>query len=181
MESILQAGGLPIGLAGGGVMDLINLPLLFTSAVGFGILFFALKKFLWGPVLGVIDERTRSIEQAFQEVDDARADVTKMRDDYESRLAQVNSEAQARLQEAVEKGQQIAAEIRQAAEEQREKLLARTQEDIAREKEKALAELRKEAVGLSFSIAQKVLREDLDRAHHDRVVAGFIDDLKRMN
>jgi F-type H+-transporting ATPase subunit b len=85
------------------------------------------------------------------------------------------------VQEAVETGQRLAAEIRTAAEEQREKLLVKTQEDIQREKDKALADLREQAVGLSFEIAQRVLREGLDKAQHDRLVQRFVDDLKRVN
>jgi F-type H+-transporting ATPase subunit b len=165
----------------GEVLSLINLPLLLSSLIGFLVLFFVLKKFLWKPVLDVIDERRASIEQAFQEVDDARADVAKMKADYEAQLGRINAEAQARLQEAVERGQQVAAEIRAAAEDSREKLLQRTQDDIAREKDKALAEIRNTAIDLSFTIARRVMREGLERDEHDRLVAGFIDELKGLN
>jgi len=161
--------------------DLINLPLLISSLLGFLFFAWVLKKFLWGPVLGVIDERRDSIEQAFREVDQAKADVAQMKSDYEAQIASIAAASQARVQEAVETGQRLAAEIRTAAEDQREKLLRKTQEDIQREKEKALAQLREQAVGLSFEIAQRVLREGLDQAQHDRLVQRFVDDLKRVN
>ena len=162
------------------VSQLINLPLLLSSAIGFGIMFWVLHKFLWKPVLGIIDERRASIEAAFAEVDQARADVAQLKDDYEAKLKQINAEAQAKLQEAIDRGNQAAAELRAAAEENREKLLLKTQEDIAREREKAIAELRNQAVELSFAIAQKVTREGLDRTRHDQLVATFIDELKEL-
>ena len=148
--------------------DLINVPLLVSSLLGF--LFFAwlLTKFLWKPVLGIIDERRESIEQAFREVDQAKADVAQMKADYEAQMASIAASSQAKLQEAVESGQRLAAEIRATAEDQREK-------------DKALAELREQAVGLSFEIAQRVLREGLDQAQHDRLVQRFVDDLKAVN
>ena len=163
------------------IANLINLPLLISSLVGFLVLYFVLKKFLWTSVLGVIDERRESIEAAFQEVDDAKAEIERLKGEYEQKLAGISAEAQAKLQEAVERGQQVAAEIRQAAEEARERTLAKTQEDIAREKDKALAELRNATIDLSFTIAQRVMREDLDRERHDRLVKSFIDDLKGLN
>jgi F-type H+-transporting ATPase subunit b len=163
------------------IANLINLPLLISSAIGFAVLFFVLKKFMWKPVLDIIDERRESIEAAFQEVDDAKADIERMQAEYEQKLAGINAEAQAKLQEAVERGQQVAAEIRQAAEEARDKILAKSQEDIAREKDKALAELRNAAIDLSFSISERVMREDLDRERHDRMVRSFIDELKGLN
>jgi F-type H+-transporting ATPase subunit b len=168
-------------LQGGGETPLINLPLLVSSLLGFLILFFVLKATLFKPVLSVIDERRDSIEQAFREVDQARADVARMKSEYEAEMATIAATSQAKLQEAVETGQRLAAEIRTSAEDQREKLLRKTQEDIGREKDKALAELREQAVGLSFEIAQRVLREGLDQAQHDRLVSRFVDDLKRLN
>lgn len=165
----------------GAFLSQINGPLLLSSLIGFAIFFYVLQRFLWKPVLGVIDERRDSIEQAFREVDEARADVARMKSDYEAQMQGIAATSQAKVQEAVETGQRLAAEIRAAAEDQREKLLRKTQEDILREKDKALAELREQAVGLSFEIAQRVLREGLDQAQHDRLVQRFVDDLKRVN
>jgi len=162
------------------IASLINLPVLIASAIGFIVLWWVLAKFLWRPTLKIIDERRESIEQAFQEVDDARDDVVRLKAEYEEHLAQINAEAQQKLQEAVAKGQQIAAEMRSEAEAQREKLIAKTQEDIGREKDKALAELRNAAIDLSFQITRRVLKEDLDRSRHDRLVASFIDELKEL-
>ena len=84
------------------------------------------------------------------------------------------------MQEAIDRGQQVAAEIRTAAEDTREKLLARTQEDIEREKSKALAEIRDTAIDLSFSISEKVMREGIDRDQHDRLVSSFIGELREL-
>jgi F-type H+-transporting ATPase subunit b len=168
----------PLSLA---QLEMLDWKILVSSAIGFLILLFVLKRFLFGPVLGVIDERRTSIEAAFQEVDDARTQVAAMRAELEARLAQINSESQARMQEAVDRGQQIANEIRQASEEQREKLLQRTQEDIERETAKALAELRNAAVDISYDMTRRVLRDNVDKAAHEKLVAGFVDDLKRLN
>jgi F-type H+-transporting ATPase subunit b len=164
-----------------GFLQQLSAPVVLSSLLGFLFFAWVLKKFLWGPVLGVIDERRDSIEQAFREVDEARADVARMKSEYESQMATIAATSQAELQKALDTGQRLAAEIRSAAEEQREKLLRKTQEDIEREKLKALAELRQEAVGLSFEIAQRALREGLDQAQHERLVQRFVDDLKRVN
>jgi F-type H+-transporting ATPase subunit b len=163
------------------IAQLVNLPLLISSLIGFLVLFFVLKKFLWKPVLDIIDERRESIEAAFQEVDDARAEIEKLKLDYEQKLAGISAEAQVKLQEAIERGQQLAAEIRQSAEDSREKMIQRTQDEIGREKDKAMAELRNAAIELSFDISQRVLREDLDQERHDRLVRGFIDEMQHID
>ncbi|MCB1218589.1 F0F1 ATP synthase subunit B [bacterium] len=161
--------------------NLINWPTFIASLLGFLVLMGVLKKPLWTAVPAIIDERRDSIEGAFAEIEAARAQLASQQAEYEKRMAEVNAEAQARMQEAIDKGQAVAAEIRASAEDQREKLLARTQEDIQREKEKALAELNNAAIDLSFRIAQRVMKEDLDRDRHDRLVSGFIHEMKELN
>ncbi|MEZ5337664.1 MAG: F0F1 ATP synthase subunit B [bacterium] len=161
--------------------NLINWPTFIASLAGFLVLMGVLKKPLWTAVPAIIDERRDSIEGAFAEIEAARAQLASQQAEYEKRMAEVNAEAQARMQEAIDKGQAVAAEIRASAEDQREKLLARTQEDIQREKEKALAELNNAAIDLSFRIAQRVMKEDLDRDRHDRLVSGFIHEMKELN
>lgn len=145
------------------------------------ILLAVLKKPLWTSVAQVIDTRRSSIEDAFDEIDRARTELASQQASYEKRMAEINSDAQAKMQEALEKGQAAAAEIKANAEDSREKLLARTQEDIVREKEKALAELNSVAIDLSFRIAQRVMKDDLDKDRHDKLVAGFIHELRELN
>lgn len=161
--------------------DLINPALLVSSFVGFIIFWMVCAKYFFPPVFKMIDERRESIEAAFQEVDDAKAEVARLKAEYEANLAKINAEAQAKLQEAVTQGQALAAQLKAEAEQQREKLLARTQEDIQREKEKALAELRNEAIDLSFAMASKVLKGGIDRPLHDKLVSDFVKDLQELN
>jgi F-type H+-transporting ATPase subunit b len=176
----IQLAGSPLALAGG-LAELINLPVLLSSLVGFLVLLWVMVKFMWGPVIAAIDERRDSIEQAFAEVDKAKAEVARMKTDYEAHLAQIQAEAQAKIQEALDRGKELGEQVKRDAEEQREKLLAKTREDIVIEKQKALAELREAAVGLSFDISERVLKGGLDRSQHDKLVAGFVDELKRLN
>lgn len=163
------------------IAQLVNLPLLISSLIGFLVLFFVLKKFLWKPVLQIIDERRESIEAAFQEVDDARAEIEKLKLDYEQKLSGIHAEAQVKLQEAIERGQLLAAEIRQSAEESRDKMIQRTHDEIGRERDKAMAEIRNAAIDLSFAISQRVLREDLDHERHDNLVRGFINEMQHLD
>jgi F-type H+-transporting ATPase subunit b len=140
-----------------------------------------LNKFAFKPVLQVIDDRRTSIEAAFQEVDDAKAEVARMKAEYEGNLARINAEAQAKLQDALDQGKALAEQLKAEAEAQREKLLAKTAEDIQREKDKAIADLRNQAIDISFALATKALQGGLDKSVHDKLVADFVKDLKELN
>lgn len=161
--------------------ELINLPVLISSALGFAVLWWVTSKFLFPPVLKTIDDRRASIEAAFAEVDQAKADVARMKSEYEANLSRINAEAQAKLQEALDQGKALAEQLKAEAEAQREKLLAKTADDIQREKEKAIADLRNQAIDISFALATKALQGGLDKSVHDKLVADFVRDLKELN
>lgn len=62
---------------------------------------------------------------------------------------------------------------------QQAELLERAKRDIESEKSAAIAELRREAVGLAISAAGKVIEKNLDDAQNRKLVEGFLAGLKQ--
>ena len=60
------------------------------------------------------------------------------------------------------------------AREQQQELLARARRDIDSEKTAAIAELRREAVGLAIAAAGKVIEKNLDDAQNRKLVEGYL-------
>ena len=160
-----------------GVLQILKIPELIGNLLAFALLFWLLKKFLWGYILETIDKRKRSIELAYQEVENRQREAEKLKRQLEERLARIDEEAHQRLEQAAREGRQLAEEIRAAAESQREKMLIRAQTDIAREREKARVELNNYAVDLAIDISEKLLRQKLDREEHRRLVQALTEGL----
>lgn len=149
--------------------------LLLVMAVGFLIVYFILKKFAFGPVSQMFEERAKTIQRQLEEAEQKRVAMEKMRDDYEQRIAQIEEEARARIAEAVKEAQAARDEMLAQAREQAERIVARGKEEIEREKNKALVEIRDQVVDLAILTASKIIERELDEHAHRELIDDVIE------
>lgn len=153
----------------------INPPLLLVMAIGFLIVYFILKKFAFGPVSQMFEERSKTIQRQLDEANQKRMEMEKMRDDYERRIAQIEEEARARIAEAVKEAQAARDEMLAQAREQAERIVARGKDEIEREKHKALVEIRDQVAELAILTASKIIERELDEHAHRELIDDVIE------
>jgi len=153
-----------------GVFTILKLPDLLGHLVAFLLLFWILKKFAWGPVLQMVDQRRESIEKAYAEVETKQAQVDRLQSELDERLSAIEEERRRIMEEAAREGRALADEIRQAAEQQRERILAKAQADIQMEREKLKAELNNYVADLAIDISEKLVAKQLDREEQRRLI-----------
>jgi F-type H+-transporting ATPase subunit b len=146
-----------------------------STITGFILLFFFLRKFLFGPIMGIVEARDEEIRSTYGAANDERSKAEALRADYEKRLADVDAEARVRLQAAVQEAEGAKSQIVAEAKDRAEKILQRAQDDLAREREKTIASIREEVVNISLSAAGKLIGESLDEPKHRNLVTDFID------
>jgi F-type H+-transporting ATPase subunit b len=136
---------------------------LVVQLVGFIILFWILKKYLFGRVSGMIQARGDEIRKTYEENEKTRAEVKDLREQYERRLNEIQEKADSVIQEASKKatqaGQEILEKARREADLLREKRLA----ELEQEKKKAIAEIRTEVVRLSVLLTTRLIQKTVDQ------------------
>ncbi|MFM2414401.1 MAG: F0F1-type synthase subunit b, F-type H+-transporting ATPase subunit b [Candidatus Parcubacteria bacterium] len=132
--------------------------LLLIQIVNFGILLFVLKRYLYGPVMNMLDERKRFIEQGIKDAEDA-AQKNKMAEaEGRSLVAEATREGDSIIAKAQVRAEEKGATILTAAEE-KAALLARDADMRAAEmKDKAMRESREEIAKAALLVAEKILR-----------------------
>ena len=145
-----------------------------AQITGFVLLWIVLAKFLFRPVLALLNTRQQEVKSLYDSAEGERAKAEEFRADYEKRLAGIETEARARIQAAIKEAQGAKNEILADAKSRSEEVLRRGQEDLAREREKVLAQLREETVNISLAAAGRVIEESLDEARHRKLVSDFI-------
>lgn len=156
-------------------------PQVLTQMLGFVLAVLILRKYAWGPVLTLLDARRAKIASEFERIDTTRAEVAKLRADYEAQLKNLDAQARARIQEAVQEGQKIAAEIVEKARIEAREQADRAKAEIAREHDKARVSLKNEIVEMVVSATERVVRERLDDAKQKQKIAEFIDSLSAVD
>lgn len=148
-----------------------------SQAVAFLLFFLILKKFAWGPILGLIDERNQKIEEGFRRAEEAERKSAELRAQYEDRLKTIEAEARERIQQAVAEGRKTAEEINDRARTESEKVIAKAREMAQTEMAKARVELKEDVVRYTLMAAEKLVHERLDDSNHRRLVEEFVTEL----
>lgn len=139
----------------------VNYGLIFWMAVSFLIVLFILKKFAWGPILGALSERERSIEDALNEARKAREEIAAMNARNEDLMREAREEREVLLKEARDIRDKEIATAKERAKAEAEALLARARTDIQNEKNAAITEMKNQVAELSIQVAERILREKL--------------------
>ncbi|MCD8007239.1 MAG: F0F1 ATP synthase subunit B [Oscillospiraceae bacterium] len=141
------------------------------------LLFFVLKKFLFKPVMKIIDDRQKEIDDLYNSADTAKAEADEMRDEYQKKLEEARETGDKIISDAVTRAQSREEEIVSKANKEASAILEKAQEDIALEKKKAMGEVKDNISVIAVSIAGRVVERELTPADQSRLVDSFIDDL----
>lgn len=153
---------------------------ILTHLVGFLIAVWILRRFAWGPLLGLMEERRDKIAGEFNEIEKQKADVSELTAEYEAKLKQIDSERREKMVEAVEEGRKMAAEIKSDAMKDVQKLHEKSKADLQRDVDKAKVQLRDEMIAITMTATRKILHEELDQTKHRELIGKFIDGLEKV-
>lgn len=146
---------------------------LFTLANTLTI-FFVAKKFLFKPVMKMIEDRQSEIDGMYADADNAKAQAQAMQAEYEQKLSAAQATSERLVKEAVARGQAREEEILRQAGEEANALRQRASQDIAREKKQALNDAKDEISGIAVAIAEKVVGRELTNKDQSKLVDEFI-------
>ena len=141
------------------------------------LLFLVLKKFLFKPVMQMIADRQKEIDDMYDAADSAKSEAQALEAEYKEKLSQAALTGERMVKEAVERGQRREEEILRQANQDASAIMEKASADIAQEKKKALNDAKDEISDIAMAIAEKVVGRELNGADHTDLVNGFIDKL----
>ena len=140
-------------------------------------IFFVAKKYLFGPVMQMITDRQKEIDDLYADADSAKADAEAMRDEYQLKLSDAQATSERIVKEAMARGQAREEEILRKANADAAAIMDKASADIAQEKKKAINDAKNEISGLAMAIAGKIVGRELNAADQSSLVDSFIDEL----
>lgn len=148
----------------------IDWRLLIFQIVNFSILLFVLHRFLYKPFLGILETRRRKIEESMAQVDAiARKDKeTEERTVREIKRAQ--EETKRMMDKAIEDVEKVKEDLMKKASGESARLIERAKKEIDAEREKIMTEIRREAADIVVDAAEKILKEEIHKERHERLV-----------
>jgi len=141
----------------------------------FLILFPAIKSFFINDLTNAIESRNHHLEDTFSEAENLRAEMQKLRTEYEARMAQTEAEARFQIQNQIKEAQNLRQQLMAEATERADALVRQAQLEIDQEKSNAIAVIRTHVVDLTLAAAEKVIGENMDNEKNRRLIADFIE------
>ena len=132
---------------------------LALQLINFAILVWLLQRFLYRPVLRVIDARRQAADSRYAEAQQTAETAKRQLAEIERQRAGVAADRTAALADAREQARQLAESRRAEAERDAKALLDETRQQLARERESLLAEARRAALDLAAGMARRILAE----------------------
>ncbi len=130
----------------------LDLKLLVAQIVNFAILFFVLTKFLYKPLLKLLDERKKKVEETL-------TNSLKI----EERLVKLEEEKKKVLESEREKGKTFAAELIAQANQEKEKIISEAKSAANREAEKGIERIRAEETEIAARLKKDFTKDMVER------------------
>lgn len=152
----------------------VNATSLLWHTVNFILLVVLLTRFLYRPVLRMLDERSRRIKESMEQAEAVKQQLARTSEETRLALETARREAQAIADQASQIGDQIRAQARKDAQSEADRILEQARQQIEQERRQAMTELRVDMANLVVAAAGKVIGRNLDELAQHQLVQEFV-------
>ncbi len=159
-------------------MDLsqfFNFKEVIAQMASFIILLVILKLVFWPKMLKFLDERRARIAADFAKIEQAKEEISKIKNDYQAKLDNIDQAALAKIHEAIAEGRKITDEVRKSAHLEAQEIIENARLNIRHELTKAKEELKDKVIDLTIQVAEDIIREKLTQDQDRKLVREFLD------
>jgi F-type H+-transporting ATPase subunit b len=158
---------------GGGLTD-IDAGLFWWTIVLFAIFATLLYKLAWGPLLGVIESREKSVREQVEGAQKANAEAAALLEKHKELVHQAGQERDDILKRTQAEAERIKAELQQKARAEADQIVERARQQIGAERDAAITELRKQVADVAMEAAAKIVESSLTKEAQKKIVDDYI-------
>jgi len=152
----------------------INTGDIIFQLIMFIILMALLKKFAWGPLMGIMKEREAHVANEIAAAENSRQEAKKLLEEQRTLLKEARTDAQGLIESAKKQGDLQREEIIATARGEAERIKESAKLEIEQQKEKAVTAIREQVAQLSVLIASKVIEKELSAADQEKLINEYI-------
>ncbi len=146
-------------------------------AGSFLLLIVLIKKFAWGNITSIFEERAKKISDDIDSAESARKNAEVLEQKREEALAGSREEAATIVETAKETAEKNKASILADTTEEVSRLKQKANQEIAQSKAEALRSIKGDVADLSIDLASKIIVQTLDKEAQSQLIDSYIDKL----
>ena len=151
----------------------IDINLVFTI-INLLVLYLLMKKFLFGPIIKVMDVRKAMIDQQFAGAKEQEDQAKALKEQYEGALKSAREESFQIMEQARKEAKAQADKTVEDTQAKVSAMLAKAQEDINTERENAMRQMKDDVASLAMEAAGKIIGKNSGADRDLSLYAQFI-------
>lgn len=162
--------------ASGGIFESLGIDwkILVLQAVAFGLLVFILAKWIYPPILAMLDRRDKLINDSVKAAREATERSEKAAEEIAAQLRSARDEANDIVAAAREQSTQMLIEGEKDAERRAEAMVSAARAQLDRDVEAARTMLRDETASLVALATEKVVNQKIDNTADEKLISKAI-------
>ncbi|OGF18840.1 ATP synthase F0 subunit B [Candidatus Falkowbacteria bacterium RIFCSPLOWO2_02_FULL_45_15] len=157
----------------------IDVRLLIAQAVNFAIVFVILYYFGIKPLMKILTERSKKIEDSLKNATKIEKELQQTESKRAEVIKKAKQEANELLAEVERQGEERRHEMTAKAKEEIAKIVAKTKEDLAIDKAIMLKHVKEEAAEMIVNAVEKVLGKKLTNADDKKFIEEAVQEVKK--
>ena len=155
----------------------VNLWHILISLANLALIFWFVKKFLFGPIRGMLNARQADIDHRYAVADEAQRVAEESCRVWNEKMLSAESRAENILKEATDTAKYRADQIVSEAGERANDIIRRAEAEAELERKKATEGIKREIVDVSAALAEKMLEREVNRDDHRALIDSVIEQI----
>ncbi len=154
----------------------INATLL-GHVIWFAVFIWITMKYIWPPLQNAMEERRKEIAEGLAAAEQGRKDLEDAEKKSEAVIAEARANAADIIGQAEKRGSEVVEEAKNTANSEAERLIENAKGDIQQELARAKEELRSQLATLVIAGAEKILKREVNKEQHKKLLADLEEEL----
>jgi F-type H+-transporting ATPase subunit b len=152
----------------------IDWKIFIGQLINFSILFFVLKTFIYKPFLETVKKRREKIEEGVNKSFEAEEKLQKLSEIKKKMEAENETQKREIIFAAEEEAKKRVSLAMEKSEQERATVLAKAEKEAEALKEREKEKIKKQIVENTFSLTEKLLKENIDDSKNKKITEEFL-------
>ena len=150
--------------------------LIFWSVVSFAILLYLLKRYVFPPVLEIIEERENKIRGDISDAETLKKEADQLKTELQDKLQKAHEKSDTIVQLAQDEARKIQEKTLQETQAKCKQLQNNAESEIKRTRDKLLGEIRSFTAALTIASTEKILKKTISEEDKTRLANESIEE-----
>ncbi len=158
----------------------IDFKLISAQIVNFLILFLLLRWLIYTPIMKMLEERKKKIDDSIKLAEKTKKDQEEIAGKIQTELAKARKEAQEILESGKTEAEKAKEEIKATAEKEAKYMISKAEDRIKSQKEEMIQDIKKETVTLVIATAEKIIGKKISSDEEKKLIRDALEETSRI-